>query len=71
MVPKHWRAAGLAPQNLLFPTWLPGTAQNFTPAVIARQKALAQSDLRSCPRCGSKWMYDPEAPDADERCCES
>jgi hypothetical protein len=31
MVPKHWRAAGLAPQNLLFPTWLPGTAEDFTP----------------------------------------
>jgi hypothetical protein len=31
MVPKHWRAAGLAPQNLLFPTWLPGTDENSTP----------------------------------------
>ena len=25
-------AAGLAPRNLLFPTWLPGTAQRFTTA---------------------------------------
>ena len=30
-VPKHGGAAGLAPRNLLFPAWLPGTAQNFTP----------------------------------------
>jgi len=41
MVPKHWRAAGLPPQNLLFPTWLPGTAQNFTPVGNARQTSLA------------------------------
>ena len=34
-------AAGLAPRNLLFPTWLPGTAVYVTPEVIACQTALA------------------------------
>src|ERR1700752_4680546 len=36
-VPKHRCATGLAPRNLLFPTWLPGTAHNFTTAGTARQ----------------------------------
>jgi hypothetical protein len=31
-VPKHGCAAGFAPRNLLFPAWLPGTAENCTPA---------------------------------------
>jgi len=31
---------------------------------------LQESDLQSCPRCGEKWMYDPNGPDADQKCCE-
>jgi hypothetical protein len=31
---------------------------------------LLESDLQSCPRCGEKWMYDPDRPDADQKCCE-
>jgi hypothetical protein len=40
-VPKHRCAAGVAPQNLLFPAWLPGTVEDFTPETIARQLAVA------------------------------
>ena len=40
-MPKHRCAADLAPRNLLFPRWLPGTAQNCTPAANARQISLA------------------------------
>jgi len=46
-VPKYGCAAGLAPRNLLFPTWLPGTAQNFTPMGNTRQMALAWSSAPS------------------------
>ena len=31
-MPKHRCAADLAPRNLLFPRWLPGTAQHFITA---------------------------------------
>ena len=30
----------LHPRNLLFPSWLPGTAQNFTPEPLAGQPAV-------------------------------
>ena len=40
-MPKHRCAAGVAPQNLLFPAWLPGTVEDFTPETIARQLAVA------------------------------
>ena len=36
-MPEHGCAAGIAPRNLLFPAWLPGTAENFTSAGTARQ----------------------------------
>ena len=35
-------AAGLAPRNLLFPTWLPGTAGYVTPEVIACQTLMSR-----------------------------
>jgi hypothetical protein len=31
---------------------------------------LLEADLQSCPRCREKWMYDPDRPDADQKCCE-
>jgi hypothetical protein len=31
---------------------------------------LQESDLATGPRCGEKWMYDPNSPDADQKCCK-
>jgi hypothetical protein len=31
---------------------------------------LQESDLQSCPRCGEKWMYDPNGPGTEQKCCE-